>query len=173
MLCKIIIIFLLLLYPSYSMGLSEKYKTHFKKNIIFFSQAKTKYVWGGKGDLKEDVYQLDCSGFLYKAASMAGIPVKRSTAFNMAMGLDGWTSKKILLDDVDETDVVFWTWKTSPSRINGHVGALVVSPSSDLLEVCHASASKQRVIINQLKGVFLKDISCIRRLTLGDKKNGK
>ncbi len=160
----------LVFYASSANALSAKYQKVFKKNIIFLSQAKTKYVWGGKGDLKEDVYQLDCSGFLYKAANMSGMPVKRTVAFNMAMGLDGWSSKKIEIDDVEETDLIWWTWKTSPARKHGHVGVLVVHPDSDLLEVCHASSSKQKVVINQLKGTFLRDISCLRRLTLGDRK---
>ena len=170
MLCRILIVLLSIFVASPVFALSDKYKKHFKKNIIFLSQAKTKYVWGGKGDLKEDVYQLDCSGFLYKSANMAGMPVKRTTAFNMAMGLDGWSGKKVNIDDVDETDIIWWTWKSSPSRIHGHVGALVEDPATDLLEVCHASSSKQKVVINQLSGVFLRDISCIKRLTLGDKK---
>ncbi len=75
------------------------------------------------------------------------------------------------LDDIEETEISFWTWKNSkPDRKNGHTGAAVISPSSELLEVCHASSTKKMVVINQIKGVFLRDRSCIRRLTLGDKK---
>lgn len=155
-----------------AMALSEGYKKHFKKNIIFFSSVPTKYVWGGKGELKDDVYQLDCSGFIFKCGSMAGMPVKRTVAARMALGLDGWSSKLVELDDIEETDILFWTWKNSkPDRKNGHTGVAVVNPSSELLEVCHSSSTKKMVVINQIRGVFLRDISCIRRLTLGDKKS--
>ena len=150
-------------------ALSDGYRNHFKKNIIFLSQAKTEYVWGGKGDLKDDIYQLDCSGFMYKAANMAGLPVKRTVAFNMALGLDGWFSRKVDLENCEDTDLIWWTWKGS-SRKHGHVGAIVLNPASDLYEVCHASSSKKRVVINPIRGTFLRDISMIRRLSLGDRK---
>lgn len=169
--CKLLIFLVSLCFVSPAFALSEGYKTHFKKNLVFFSDVPTKYTWGGKGELKEDVYQLDCSGYIFKAGSMAGMPVKRTVAARMAMGLDGWSSKSTELWDIEETDLIWWTWKNStPDRRNGHIGAAVVSPKSDLLEVCHASSTKKRVVINPISGVFLRDISCIRRLTLGDKK---
>lgn len=154
-----------------AMALSEGYKKHFKKNIIFFSSVPTKYVWGGKGELKDDVYQLDCSGFIFKCGSMAGMPVKRTVAARMALGLDGWSSNKIDLWDIEDTDIMWWSWRSSPNRPNGHIGAIVTNPKSELLEVCHASSTKKMVVINPIRGVFLRDISCIRRLTLGDKKS--
>jgi cell wall-associated NlpC family hydrolase len=162
-------LFLCLIVSDSAFALSNAYKTHFKKNIIFLSNAKTEYVWGGKGDLKDDVYQLDCSGFMYKAANMAGMPVRRTVAFNMALSLDGWNSKKVELEDCEDTDLIWWTWMGS-TRKHGHVGAIVLNPASDLYEVCHASASKKRVVINPIRGTFLRDISSIRRLSLGDKK---
>lgn len=159
----------LALIPLTSNALSDGYKTHFKKNLLFMSQAKSKYVWGAKGDVKDGIVQVDCSGYVYAAANRAGMPVKRTTSLRMSMGLDGWNSKKVTLDEVDETDMCFFTWKTSPQRPNGHVGVLIVSPSSGLLEVSHASSSKGMVTFNQLRASFLRDLTVTRALTFGDK----
>lgn len=175
MLCRIIISALLIAFlsTSTSHALSDKYKQHFKKNLIFLSQAKTKYVWGAKGEIKDGTVQVDCSGYIYAAAKQSGMPVIRTTSLRMSMGLEGWSNKKVDIDDVDETDICFFTWKTSPQRINGHVGVLIVSPSSGLLEVSHASSGKGMVVFNQLRSTFLRDLSATKRLTIGDTNKSK
>ena len=104
---------------------------------------------------------VDCSGYLYLAGRRAGMPVKRSTSKRMAQGLDGWVGKDVPSGKEQELDLPFWTFK--PDRPNGHVGVFWEKG-----KVTHASPSRDRVVVDKLKGVLKSKLSLIRRLTLGD-----
>jgi cell wall-associated NlpC family hydrolase len=126
---------------------------------------KPKYLWGGSESEEKGI---DCSGYLYLAAKRAGIPVHRTTAIQMEAGLAGWKNKKILLDEAEELDLVWWTWKDKPNRPHGHIGVFLINNrGSKLLEVSHSSTSKG-VVVQQLRGGLLRDISSLKRLTIGD-----
>jgi hypothetical protein len=88
----------------------------------------------------------------------------------MRKGKAGWHGKDIELDEAEEMDIVWWTWKDKPERPHGHIGVLILSPKSKLLEVTHASSSKKRVVVEPLDGVLLRDLSATRRITIGDKQ---
>jgi hypothetical protein len=147
-----------------AMALSLSYKEALRHNLNIIIDLHPKYVWGGS---EIEGKGLDCSGYLYLAAKRSGMPVKRVTSIMIESGLGGWSSKKISLDDVDEFDINFWTFK--PARMHGHLGFYLVSRKSGLLEITHSSSSKG-VIIQPITPYLLKTTSSIRRLTLGDKK---
>ena len=158
---------LLSVLPVVSEALSPKYELALKQNLWIIISKHPKYTWGGAESEEKGI---DCSGYLYLAAKRSGIPVHRTTAIQMEAGLAGWTGKKVTLDDANELDIIWWTWKTSPQRRHGHVGFFLVNNrGSKLLEVTHSSSSKG-VIIQQLRGTLLRDISSIKRLTVGDNK---
>lgn len=145
-------------------ALGYTYKEALRHNLNIIIDKHPTYTWGGS---VEESKGLDCSGYLYLAAKRSGMPVKRVTSIMIESGAGGWTSKKIELDDVDEFDINFWTFK--PSRPHGHLGFYLVSKKSGLLEITHSSSSKG-VIIQQITPYLLKTTSSIRRLSLGDKK---
>lgn len=163
-------ILLILCVASSAIALDAKYELALKRNLWIIIDKHPSYLWGGAESEEKGI---DCSGYLYLAARRAGIPVHRTTAIQMEAGLAGWIGKRITLDEASELDILWWTWKTSPNRRHGHVGFFLVNNrGSKLLEVTHSSSSKG-VIIQQLRGTLLRDISSIKRLTIGDKtKNG-
>lgn len=158
---------LLLLLPTCVFGLSPKYETTLKQNIWIIVDRHPKYTWGGSESEEKGI---DCSGYLYLAAKRSGLPVKRTTAILMEQGLGNWTSRKITLDDAQELDIVWWTWLKTPNRRHGHIGFFLINTrESKLLEVTHSSSSKG-VVVQQLRGSLLRDISSLKRLTIGDAK---
>ena len=144
-------------------GLADNYKRSFRDNLRLIIDRRPAYVWGGA---ESEAKGLDCSGYIYLAARRSGMPVKRTTAMFMERGLAGWLSDKSTLDNTDELDLIWWTWKTNPSRVHGHVGVFLVNRDSGLLEVTHSS-SRRGVIIQPLTGSLLRDMSSVRRLRLG------
>ena len=167
---KKLILFLLLI-PSLSFGLSDAYKSRIHAETLFLLSGKPIiYTWGA-ADARG--LKADCSGYGYSVFKYCGLPVKRTTSLRMSMGLDTWSSLPIKLDDVEETDLIFFSWvQSAKTRPNGHVGFLIEAHRSNLLEVTHASASKKQVIVQQYNPYLLRSTTAIRRLTFGD-KNGK
>lgn len=151
-------------YPGYAFSLSNSYKNTLKSNLYIIIDKHPKYVWGG-AEVEEK--GLDCSGYLYLASKRSGLPVKRVTSIMIEAGLGGWTSKKVELDDVEELDINFWTFK--PTRPHGHLGFYLEGRKTKLLEITHSSSTKG-VVIEQLTPYLLRKTSSIKRLTLGDKK---
>ena len=119
-----------------------------------------KYVWGGSESYEKG---LDCSGMLFFACRRAGLLVSRTTARNMALGRCGWDGVDIELRDYEELDIPFWSWRDHPDRPDGHVG-IFFGWKNGWPAVVHASQSRGRVVQDELKGVFLKDMTKIRRL---------
>ena len=168
---KILFTLLLTLLPVMSYGLPEPYKRTLQGNMNVLLSQKTAYVWGGVGGIKNGVIGLDCSGLIYYLYKKSGIPVKRSTAFRMRHGLDGWIGDDIVLNDAEAHDLPFWTWKGQEAkRPFGHVGIFYEGSRSKLLEAMHSSSSKNGVVVQQLLGSLLRDLKAIRRITIGDKK---
>jgi hypothetical protein len=128
------------------------------------------HVWGGAGTEKNGKQQFDCSGYLYYVYFTSGVPVKRTTAYRMRLNLDNWEGKDINIYDVDDLDIPFWSWRNSPNRPFGHVGIILIGKKSKILEITHASGSKKKVVMHPLEGIFIRDLSAIRRLTIGEKK---
>lgn len=164
---KKLVILLLLVLPLQALALSDGYKWRMRSEAKFLLTGKPIiYTWGA-ADARS--LKADCSGYIYSLAKYAGIPVKRTTSVRMAMGLDGWSSIPVRLEDTDEIDLLFFTWpESAKTRPNGHVGMLLESHKSELLEVTHASASKKQVIIQQYTPYLIKNTTAIRRLTHGD-----
>lgn len=162
-----ILLFILLL-PSLAFGLSDVYKERIQRETLFLLSGKPIiYVWGA-ADARG--LKADCSGYIYSVFRYCGLPVKRTTSLQMSMGMAGWSSIPIKLDDVEETDLLFFSWpESAKTRPNGHVGFLIEAHRSDLLEVTHASASKKQVVVQQYNPYLLKNTTAIRRLTFGDK----
>lgn len=149
-------------------ALPAAWKHSLERELWRIVKAQPKYTWGG---FKNEREGFDCSGMLFRAAVRAGIPgVTRQTARNMARGIGGWSGQPIKLRDADETDLLWWTWKDRPDRIWGHVGTVLLGIRSRLLEVVHASGSKKRVVMQPMRGVLLRDLKLIRRLTIGDER---
>ena len=147
------------IFPAYPMA--KEYEASLTNELNWFILRAPPYIWGASRDTA-----VDCSGYLYRASVRAGIPVLRTTAYQMALGGSGWLGKNIELDDAGNVDLVWWTF--NPSRTHGHVGAFLVGTKSGLLEVTHASPSRREVVLDQLKGKLLTDISKVRHLTIGD-----
>lgn len=165
---KIVAFALILLMISSVSGhcLSPQYVHSFRSNLQIIIDRNPSYLWGGS--TTED-QGLDCSGYIYLAARRSGLPVKRTTAVVMEKGLQGWISNKVRLEECAELDLVWWTWKSAPARIHGHVGVLLINRRSGLLEVTHSS-SKKGVIIQPMNGTLLRDMSSLKRLSIGDKR---
>ncbi len=154
-------------------GLNDKWKATLKQNVEIVQAKNTLYVWGAAGEESGGIQKFDCSGYVHWVYFKSGIPVKRTVAFRMRHGMDGWIGKDIELDDVEEMDLPFWSWKDQPTRPFGHIGIFVTGIKSNLLEVRHASGTKKKVVQHQLQGVFLRDLSAIRRVTIGEKQEIK
>ncbi len=162
---KLIMICVMLLIGLNCYALNGHYAESFRKNMWLIIDRHPHYSWGGAESEQKGV---DCSGYLYLAARRSGVPVIRVTALQMRNGAGGWIGKDTNLKQAGELDIVFWTWKESPNRPHGHVGAFIAGRQSGLLEVTHSSSSRG-VIVQELKGQLLTDISAIRNLTIGDK----
>jgi hypothetical protein len=127
--------------------------------------AHPKYLWGGASNLKKG---LDCSGSMYLAAKWAGIVGPRRTrSCRMAQGLDGWTSDPVLMTMATDCDLTFFTWENTPWKVNSHTGALLTGEPQggrgvEGLALAHAGSKGFGIV--PFRGVFVRDLSIIRRL---------
>jgi len=167
---QLIVSIVLVLYTSVCFALPPNIEVSVKQKIDIILAKSTLYVWGGAGTEKLGVQHFDCSGYLYYIYFKSGVPVKRTVAFRMRHGMDNWIGKDVNIYDVDDLDIPFWSWRNSPNRPFGHVGVVLIGKKSKLLEVTHASGGKKKVVMHPLEGVFIRDLSAIRRLTIGEKK---
>ncbi len=141
-------------------ALGDSYKTLFIRELNFIIFKGPKYTWGGSStNLQKG---LDCSGYIFRAAKWAGMPVRRTTSSKMAMGACGWMSRPIQWENRDVTDLVFWTFKAA--RPDGHVGVI----HKDINHVTHSSGSRKRVVVDRFKDQLKTKLSRIRRLTIGE-----
>jgi cell wall-associated NlpC family hydrolase len=141
-------------------ALGDGYKRLFIRELNFIIHIRPRYSWGGAS---EDLSKgMDCSGFMFRAAKWAGMPVRRTTSRRMAMGEGGWIGRRIDWKQRQVTDLVFWTFKRE--RPNGHVGVIL----KDKNHCAHASGSRNQVVVDKFNGVLRNDLSGIKRLTIGD-----
>lgn len=172
------VILVLLLLPSVAWGLSPAYRDAVERsyNELIYAHPSIKYVWGAYQPYEG---KADCSGLMYGIWKKAAIPgVKRTTALFMQQGKDGWPGREVDLEDLDSTDILWWTWKnkdgslTNPARPHGHVGVVVLNRTTGLLEVYHASTGKKAAVVQQIRGKMLNDISSKKRMLHGEQRNG-
>jgi hypothetical protein len=167
---KKIVILISIFFVSSCFALPPNIEQSVKQKIDIIQSRSTLYLWGAAGDIKEGVQRFDCSGYLHFCFFTSGVALKRTTAYRMRLGLDNWEGKDINIYDVDDLDIPFWSWRNSPNRPFGHVGILLIGKKSKLLEVTHASSTKKKIVMHPLEGVFIRDLSAIRRLTIGEGK---
>jgi hypothetical protein len=156
-----VILFWFWVFPAYP--LAKEYESSLTNELNWFILRAPPYIWGASRDTAAD-----CSGYLYRSCARAGIPVLRTTAYQMALGGGAWSGRDIELDDAGNVDLVWWTF--NPMRKHGHVGAFLIGTKSGLLQVTHASPSRRGVVLDVMKGKLITDISKVRRLTIGDPK---
>lgn len=143
-------------------GLAPHYKRSFGRQLKFIIAKHPKYLWGGADNLDKG---LDCSGYVYLAARWAAIPgVTRTTSLRMSLGFGGWRGIDIDFSDADALDLPFWTFKAKRPR--GHVGVFL-RDKHGMPAVTHAS-SRRGVALDQMQGRLLRNLTKVRRLTIGD-----
>lgn len=158
-------------------ALSKGYKASLSGELYFllYKHPAIVYKWGATSVY--DKNEGDCSGTIYAIAKKIGWNVQRITAKDMEAGLGNWRNIPITLDKAEETTLVWWSWGLKdynegkgkpPKRIHGHIGILMISPRSGLLEVVHNNLSKG-LHMEPLVNVFIDDLSSVKNLTLGDK----
>ena len=157
----------LILSTGLAYGLGVNYADSFRKNIQTIIDAHPRYVWGGS---ETESKGLDCSGYIYLSAKRSGMAISRTVARNMRYGLSGWVGYDIELRDTEELDLIWWTFSTA--RPHGHIGILW-RDKAGLPAVTHASGSSRGVVVGWLQGSLFRDISAIRRLTIGDIAPGR
>ena len=161
---KIFLVLILCLCSSSVFAMSELMKFRVEKELYFLmSKDPFVYIWGAA-----DPYggKADCSGFIYGVIKGLQIPVARTTALEMSMGLKGWFHKQRSIDSLDSTDVVWFSFSTS--RPFGHIGLMILSPRSGLLELAHASSTRKKFSVEPLKGPLLNGLSKEGRFTFGE-----
>jgi len=119
-------------------------------------QNRTVYQWGG-ADARRGV---DCSGAIYDGLHRSGVPVRRTTAAEMARGADSWFGIRVTWGGRKPLDIVWWTF--DPGRANTHVGVIW-----DRTHVFHASPSRGHVVVDLIAGVLKTKISLLKRLMIG------
>jgi hypothetical protein len=161
---RLFLILGLILISNLSYGFGVQYATSFKKNIQTIINGHPRYVWGGS---ESEAKGVDCSGYIHLAAKRSGMPVSRTTSRNMRHGLGGWTGYDILFNSAEELDIVWWSFTSA--RPNGHIGILW-RDRSGLPAVTHSSSTQKGVVVGYLEGPLFRDITAIRRLSIGDIK---
>ena len=169
-----IVLILLLLFPSLGMGMSLEKKESFLREAryLLYTHPHVVYRWDTEGGIH--VYDQnwgDCSSTIFAITHRIGWPMLRIEAIKMEAGQGGWKNRPVKIEDAEEATVVWWTWRGS-TRKHGHVGFLMVSPKSKLLEVVHNSTS-QGFHIEPLTGVLLRDLSSVKNLTHGEEESVK
>jgi cell wall-associated NlpC family hydrolase len=167
---KLILVLLMLVGSTNAFALSEMLKVRVEKELYFLmSKDPFSYTWGAADPFNG---KADCSGVVYAIfAKRLQIPVARTTALEMSMNLKGWNHKEVKVDELDSTDVVWFSWSESAAkRPMGHIGLMILSPRSGLIELAHASSSKKKFTVEPLKGKFLTDLSRSGRFTFGEPK---
>jgi hypothetical protein len=161
-----------------SIALSEGYKASLSGEMYYllYKHPKIVYKWGGTGIYEDN--SGDCSGTFYAIAKKLGWNIQRITSKDMEAGLGNWKNRPVALDKAEETTIVWWSWGLkdynegngkAPKRPHGHIGMLMISPKSGLLEVVHNNLSKG-LHMEPLQNVLIDDLSSIKNLTLGEKQ---
>jgi NlpC/P60 family len=105
------------------------------------------YVWG----------DWDCSKFIKQIFEDCGVNFERCTASEYAKGRCGFESVAVKYLDRQDCDIPFWTWRGSDRR-DGHIG---MEKGRD--KIYHNSSGRKKVVEDDFKGVFVRDLSKLRR----------
>jgi hypothetical protein len=159
---RLFLILGLILISNLSYGFGVQYANSFKKNIQTIINAHPRYVWGGS---ESEAKGVDCSGYIHLAAKRSGMPVSRTTSRNMRHGLGGWAGYDIMFNSAEELDIVWWSFTST--RPNGHIGILW-RDKDGFPAVTHSSTSSKGVTVGYIQGSLFRDISAVRRITLGE-----
>ena len=165
---KFLLILFLCLLPSLCMGLSEEKKNSFmgEAKYVLYKMPAISYKWDTTGGVHlYDEYWGDCSSTIYQILRRIGWPVLRVEAIKMEAGAGNWRNRPVTLEEGEEGTLIFWTFTSD--RKHGHVGFLMVSRKSGLLEVAHNSKS-QGFHIEPLKNGLLSKVSSVKTLTYGE-----
>jgi len=114
-------------------------------------QLGKRYVWSREGP---DCY--DCSGFVYYVITKMGIHTTRFSADGFSK-VSNWT-KITKISSLKPGDLLFWMNGSSSTRI-GHTGIYLGDG-----KFIHASSSKKRVVITDMKGYYERNFSVARRI---------
>ena len=155
------------------MGLSEEKKSAFmgQARYVMYSMPHIAYRWDTSGGIHlYDEHWADCSSTVYQLARTVGWSMLRVEAINMEAGRGGWRNRPVSLEDGEEGTLIFWTF--SSSRKHGHVGFLMISRKSGLLEVAHNS-QHQGFHIEPLRNGLLSKVSSVKTLTYGETESIK
>ena len=143
-----------------SHALEQKYVERILKNAAWHQANKTKYEWG----------KLDCSGTMHDIYFKAGIPVLRSTAYNMHRGLEGWKNTEVERKDAVPSDIVFWNvrdYKSSMGKLSKnhpHVGLKTSSKT-----IAHNSGGRKYFLEDPIDEPWGMKIEYFKRLTFKEK----
>jgi len=141
-------------------ALEQKYIERILKTSAYHVKMRVPYIWG----------KSDCSGVMYDIYFSAGLPVLRSTAYNMSRGLEGWKGVDVSRDNATPADLVFWNVKDyKPSmgkkkKDHPHVG-LKTSKST----VGHASGGRGYFLEDPFESAWCRKIELYKRLTIGER----
>lgn len=148
--------------PQPAKALAPQYEKAFKRELAFILEKARRghvpYTWGGSS---ENISKgLDCSGYIFRAGRNAGLPVRRTTSRRMARGEGGWVGIKLAWGMQKEGDLIFWTFKEG--RPNGHVGIVY----GDDKHVTHSSKSRNKPVVDVIKGILVSTVTELIRLKL-------
>lgn len=159
-LASLLIIVVLLFMPTLSVALEQKYVERILKNAAWHQRMRTAYIWG----------KTDCSGTMHDIYFSAGIPVLRSTAYNMNKGLEGWKNIEILRDLAVPSDIVFWNvkeYKPSMGKLakdHPHVGLKTSSKT-----IAHNSGGRKHFVEDPIDSPWGLKIEFFKRLLFKEK----
>jgi hypothetical protein len=157
-----LVLCILLLVPLECAGLGINYEKSLEQQLRIIIAKHPRYVWGGSED---ETKGLDCSGYIYLASRRAALPVSRTTSLSMSRGGGNFIGHDILFRDARGLDFIWWTF--TANRPQGHIGVLIRHPATGVPAVTHSS-SKRGVVCDYTTGALLRDISKVRRLSIGD-----
>lgn len=122
----------------------------------------------------------DCTMLDYLSAHLAGIlGIERVDAASMRQGRGGWRGYDLPdgLRYAQPGDLPFYKWrdksgKPKTNKLVDHTGILDRDEFGDP-SLRHASSGADTVVTRPLQGILVTDLVAVRRLTIGDPKDGQ
>lgn len=150
--------------------MAPEYQVSVRRGYEFLEMMKPKYKMDYRIKPDDPIEKgVDCSRYHYLAYRWAAVPgIQRVTSYDIAMGKGGWIGVDVKsLADIEDSDMVFWTWANRPDRPHGHTGRFKRTQDGHF-QVAHASSGKGHIVVQDLTGALHRDITKIRRITIGD-----
>jgi len=111
---------------------------------------------------------VDCSRLHYLAYKRAGVlGIQRVTSRDIATGRGGWVGKLTELEDAEDLDLAFFTFKAT--RPDGHTGTFIFISVNGKLRLLHASSGYGKTVLVPFDNKFKSKLTKIKRITIGDK----